>query len=149
MRNHPRFDGSCSTSSTLVSHQRVHTVAYLWDVHHRSSGKPSRSRHPFLSVKSARRLEYFLSSSHACPSWLDRNLRSPLPPKQATLQLLKSSATSSILPSCWHFSLFLIGKAVWEQRISLPWSTFVIKQVGHFVYPLTWWRHFWNIRLFN
>lgn len=67
--------------------------------------KPGCSRHLLLGGKSATRLEYFLSSSHACPLLLDRDLRSPLPPRQATLQLLKSSATSSTLPSCWHFSL--------------------------------------------
>lgn len=82
--------------------------------------KPGCSWHLLLSEKSASRLEYFLSSSHACPSLLDRDLGSPLPPRQATLQLLKSHATYSTLPSCRHFSLSLIGNAVSEQRFSLP-----------------------------
>lgn len=69
--------------------------------------EPGCSYHPLLRGKSATRLEYFLSSCHACPLWLDRDLGTPLCPKQATLQLLKSSATSSTLPSCWSFSLSL------------------------------------------
>lgn len=36
--------------------------------------------HLLLGGKSATRLEYFLSYSHACPSLLDKDLESPLPP---------------------------------------------------------------------
>lgn len=63
--------------------------------------------HLLLGGKSATRLEYFLRYSHACPSLVDKAFGSPLPPGHTTLWLLKSSTTSSSLPSCWHFSLFL------------------------------------------
>lgn len=80
--------------------------------------KPGGSHHLPLSGKPTTKLEYFLISSHSSPSVLGRFPGSPFPSGQETLKLLNSSANSSTLASCWHFSLSLslIGNSISQQR---------------------------------
>lgn len=81
--------------------------------------KPGCLSHLPLSGKPPTRLEYFLISSQICPPVLGRFPRSPFPSRQETLKLPNSSANSSTLNSCWHFSLSLTLGTVSRSKESL------------------------------
>lgn len=81
--------------------------------------KPGCLSHLPLSGKPPTRLEYFLISSQICPPVLGRFPRSPFPSRQETLKLPNSSANSSTLNSCWHFSLSLTLGTVSHSKESL------------------------------